>query len=59
MVAKNKHHIRKEHGLKLWGIEFHGNSLIFSRKIIRMKMRQNLGYFGTKRVNFSRKSCLE
>ena len=34
-VAKNKHHIRKEHSPKLWGIP--GNSLILSRKIITMK----------------------
>ena len=49
-VAKNKHHIRKEHGPKPWGMGSSGVSLISSRKIITMKMRQSLGHFGTKRV---------
>ena len=55
MLPKNKHHIRKEHGLKSWGMDFPGDSKISSRKIITMKMRQNLGHFGTKRVNFQRR----
>ena len=50
MLAKNKYHIRKEHGPKSWGMGFPGDSLISARKIITMNMRQNLGDFGTKRV---------
>ena len=34
MVAKNKHHIRKEHDSKPWVIGFTGDSSIVSRKII-------------------------
>ena len=45
MVAKNKHHVRKEHGQ--WGMSFPGDSSISSRKMITMKMLQNLGQFGT------------
>ena len=50
MVAKNKHHIRKEHGLTPSGMGFPRDSSISSRRIITMKMRQNLRHFGTKRV---------
>ena len=51
MVAENKHHIRKEHVPKQWGMGFPGDSSISSRKIVTMKMRQNLGHFVTKLVN--------
>ena len=50
MLAKSKHHIWKEHGLKLWDMAFPGDSSIFSRKIVTMKIRQDLGHFSTKRV---------
>ena len=43
MVAKNKHHIRKKHGPKPWGVWFPADSAISSRKIITIKMRQSLG----------------
>ena len=45
MVAKNKHHIGKEHGPKPWAIGFTGDSSISTRQIIMMKMRQSLGLF--------------
>ena len=52
ILAKNKHHIWKELGPKPCRIDFTGDSLIFSRKIITVKIQQNLGHFGAKRVNY-------
>ena len=43
MLAKNEH-IRKEHSPKPWSMDFLGDSLIYSRKIIMINMQQNL-YF--------------
>ena len=53
MVAKNKHHILKEPGLIPWGMGFLDDSSISSRKMTAMKMRPNLGHFGTKRIKGS------
>ena len=50
MAARNKHHIWKKRDPKPWNMGFPGDSSISSRKIITMKMRQNLGHFGMKRV---------
>ena len=50
MISANKQHILKQHGAKPKGMDFPGDSSIFSKKIITIKMRQNLGNFGTKRV---------
>ena len=53
MLAKDKHHIRrKEHGPEAWGTDFATDPSISFRKIITMKMRLNLGHFGTKRVKY-------
>ena len=54
MVAKNKHHIRKEHGPKPWSMGFPGNLSFSFRKIITLKMRQNLEQFGTKRIKYTK-----
>ena len=53
MVAKNKHHVWKERGPKPWGMSFPSVSLISSRKIITIKVQQNLGHFGIKQVDNS------
>ena len=37
-------HIRKEHGRKPWGMGYPGDTSTSSRKVITMKMRQNLGH---------------
>ena len=50
ILSKNKHHTRKKHGPKPWVMDFPGDSSISSRKIIKTKMRQNLGHFDTKRI---------
>ena len=50
MLAKNKYYVRKKHGPKPYGMNLPDESSISSRKIITMKMRQNLGHFGTNRV---------
>ena len=42
MLDTNKHHIRIEHGPRRWGMDFPCDSSISPRKIITMKMRQNL-----------------
>ena len=55
MVAKIKHHIRKDHRVKLWGMGFPGDSSISSTIIIMIKLRQNLGNFDTKRVKAVKK----
>ena len=49
--AQNKHHISKDLGPKPWDMGFLSDSSISSRKIITMKMLQDLGHFGTKRVH--------
>ena len=51
MKAKNKHHIRTEHGPKPWDMNFPGDLSISARKIITMKTRQNLGHFVTQQIN--------
>ena len=57
MVAKNKHHIQKQHGPKPWGMGFSGDSSISSRKIITIKIRQNLGHFDTKKIKVKETVC--
>ena len=50
MLARNKHHIWKEHGPKAWDMDIPRDSLISSSEMIMMKMQQNSGLFGPKRV---------